>query len=224
MYARHSFQITMAELLPHYGLHNGLPGWADIPEGYHVTIFPTMNDEQILAAVAGKSLDEIEKAMGAVQFNTFNVTHNDSRKHFYFTETGGVVWQQTNTEASLNDPRWQHAITAALCVYNKIGVVTSSEKLFRQLWVRGRTTYTLYEQQLRRADAEKQAGELEAKLKTNPKGSLKFKPRNVKVATTTVKVGPKMMTKRHYGGNDLYPGAYDKPPQDDPPPEKPEQF
>jgi hypothetical protein len=110
----------------------------DMPEGYHVTIYPELSDAQQAGAWNGLTLGQLP-AHESVEFTLFNVTRDANRTHYYFDDRGNVVWAQTNTEASLIDAHWEGAIQAALVIYRAVGVNVSAQGLYDQLHRRGRT-------------------------------------------------------------------------------------
>jgi hypothetical protein len=90
-----------------------------------------------MAAVADEPLGKIPD-LATIEFDEFNVTRESDGKHFYFDEHGNVVWKKTQREASLEDPGWDAAVTAALVIYGLIGVGATEDSLYRQLHDMGR--------------------------------------------------------------------------------------
>jgi hypothetical protein len=110
-----------------------------IPAGYHVTIYPALSLSQSIAALSGDPLGMLPD-YGLIEFTRFNVTREDNRRaHYYFDDQGHVVWAQTKTEASLEDPHWDDAVQAALAIYGSLGVNVTAQGLYDQLHVMGRS-------------------------------------------------------------------------------------
>jgi hypothetical protein len=122
-----------------YGLNNlnGVSLFGGMPAGYHVTIYPELNEVQKFAGLAEVQIDRLPDHR-SIQFREFNVT-GPTRAHYYFDDQGKVVWKRTKSEASLHDADWETAIKAARVIYGALQLDISAQSLYDQLHVMGRT-------------------------------------------------------------------------------------
>jgi hypothetical protein len=184
----YSFSYGVQAQEPQFALRgNGVPG------GVHVTFTFKSGDvtpEQYEAMIRGDKLQDIPD-FSSINFTRFNVTEEENRKHFYFSEDGKIIWMGTNKEATTAHPKWSQAIDAALVVYNLIGVSVTKMALINQLYnTHGRS-------RLNPVDPVLEEAELKKTMEKNAARPL-MRPRQVKASTSNKTQDPGLVgvTKR----------------------------